>query len=65
MLAQHLEAIEADMLEREATFTQVTKERDAMQEALKTQGIDLQNDLQRSSATTDYSNEGKILYLYK
>ena len=38
LLAQHLEAIEADMLEREAAFAQAQRERDALQEALRSRG---------------------------
>ena len=37
-MAQHLEAIEADMLEREAAFAQAQRERDALQEALRSRG---------------------------
>ena len=56
-MAQHLEAIEADMLEREATFSQVTRERDTMQEVLRSQGIDHreQSGQQQSSAVTTES----------
>ena len=35
LLAQHLEAIEADMLDREAAFTQLQLQRDSLQNALK------------------------------
>lgn len=35
MLARHLEAIEADMMEREATFVQIQRERETMEHALQ------------------------------
>ena len=37
MLARHLEAIEADMMEREATFMQIRCERDSVEQVLQSQ----------------------------